>query len=214
VCLMTMTSLLGGILHISPFVPAGITVFIMGITTVDTLQLKGRGVTLFLDLFTPEEERKRIVRHEAGHFLAGYLLGMPIINYSLTPWEALQQGQLGLGGVNFDLEKIELSLNNTQKMNLLMERLSTTLMAGIAAEKMMYGEDQGGGEDRRQLKQMLVKAGISQVNYEQREKWAQLQASNLLERNKDVYEQLVEAMAARQSLESCFAIIEQATVDN
>ena len=65
VFLMTMTSLLGGIFHISPFVPAGITVFIMGLTTIDTLQLQGRGMMLFLDLFTPEAERQRVVCHEA-----------------------------------------------------------------------------------------------------------------------------------------------------
>lgn len=213
VFLMTMTSLLGGIFHVSPFVPAGITVLIMGLTTVDTLQLKGRGVTLFLDLFTPEEERKRIIRHEAGHFLAGYLLGMPILNYSLTPWEALRQGQMGLGGVNFDLEQIELSFNNAQTMNLVVERLGTTLMAGIAAEHLLYGEDRGGLEDRRQLRQLLVKAGVPAIAHGQREQWAKVQATNLLERNRDCYDNLVQAMAARKSLTECYQIIRATALD-
>lgn len=209
VFLITMTSLLGGIFHISPFVPAGITVFIMGITTVDTFSLKGRGVTIFLDLFTPEAERKRIIRHEAGHFLAGYLLGIPITGYSLTPWEVLKKGELGLGGVSFDLDTVEASLKDSRQINLLLERLSTTLMAGIAAEKIMYDEDQGGVEDLRQLRQMLLKAGVPAASHEQREKWAKLQALNLIERNKEAYENLVTAMAARQSLDACYQIINE-----
>ncbi len=209
VFLMTMTSLLGGIFHISPFVPAGITVFIMGIASVDTFQLQGRGMMIFLDLFTPEAERKRVIQHEAGHFLAGYLLGIPITGYSLTPWEAVRQGQGGLGGVNFDLETIENSLQRKQQINLLVERVSTTLMAGIAAENLVFDEDQGGFEDRRQLRQMLVKAGVPSVSLEQREKWATLQATNLLERNQESYQNLVQAMAARKSLEECYQVISE-----
>lgn len=209
VFLMTMTSLLGGIFHLSPFVPAGITVAIMAIASVDTFQLQGRGVMLFLDLFTPEAERKRVIQHEAGHFLAGYLLGIPITGYSLTPWEAIKNGQGGLGGVTFDLDAVEESLRRSQQINLVVERISTTLMAGIAAEQFVYEQDQGGFEDRRQLKQMLVKAGLPTMVYEQKEKWATLQATNLLERNQASYDNLVKAMAARKSLEECYQIISE-----
>lgn len=209
VFLMTMTSLLGGIFHISPFVPAGITVFIMGLTTIDTLQLQGRGMMLFLDLFTPEAERQRVVCHEAGHFLAGYLLGIPITGYSLTPWEAVRQGHGGLGGVMFDLDAVESSLKQTQQLNLLIERLSTTLMAGIAAENLQYGSDQGGIADRQQLRQLLAGAGVPGVGQEQREKWAQLQATNLIERNRESYDNLLKAMVARQSLATCYEVINQ-----
>ena len=209
VFLMTMTSLLGGIWHLSPFVPAGITAAIMAIASVDTFQLQGRGAMLFLDLFTPEEERKRVIQHEAGHFLAGYLLGIPITGYSLTPWEAIKNSQGGLGGVTFDLEAVEESLVRSQQINLVVERISTTLMAGIAAERFVYDKDKGGFEDRRQLKQMLVKAGLPSMVYEQKEKWATLQATNLLERNQASYENLVKAMADRKSLEECYEIISE-----
>jgi hypothetical protein len=214
VFLMTMTSLLGGIFQLSPFVPASITVAVMAFATVDTFNWQGRGMTIFLDFFTPAAQRKRIIHHEAGHFLAGHLLGIPITGYSLTPWKALKQGQMGLGGVTFDLEMVESSLKNPQQMNLLLERLSMTLMAGIAAEMMVYEKALGGAEDRQQLRQMLVKVGISSTSYEQREKWAQLQASNLLERNKETYDQLVNAMAKRRPIEECFKLIEKVSIES
>ncbi|ANV91730.1 ATP-dependent Zn protease [Picosynechococcus sp. PCC 8807] len=207
VFLMTMTSLLGGIFQLSPFVPAGITAAVMAFATVDTFNWQGRGMTLFLDLFTPAEQRQRILHHEAGHFLAGYLLSIPITGYSLTPWEAIKQGQMGQGGVSFDLESVEASLKNPQQMNLLLERLSTTLMAGIAAETSIYGKALGGANDRHQLRQLLAKLGISVTSYQQREQWALLQAKNLLDRHQDAYQNLVTAMAERASLEECFSLL-------
>ncbi len=207
VFLMTMTSLLGGIFQLSPFVPAGITAAVMAFATVDTFNWQGRGMTLFLDLFTPAEQRQRILYHEAGHFLAGYLLSIPITGYSLTPWEAIKQGQTGQGGVSFDLESVEASLKNPQQMNLLLERLSTTLMAGIAAETNLYGKALGGANDRDQLRQLLAKLGISVASYQQREQWALLQAKNLLDRHQDAYQNLVTAMAARAPLEECYRLL-------
>ncbi|ANV85430.1 ATP-dependent Zn protease [Picosynechococcus sp. PCC 7003] len=207
VFLMTMTSLLGGIFQLSPFVPAGITAAVMAFATVDTFNWQGRGMTLFLDLFTPAEQRQRILHHEAGHFLAGYLLSIPITGYSLTPWEAIKQGQTGQGGVSFDLDSVEASLKNPQQMNLLLERLSTTLMAGIAAETNLYGKALGGANDRDQLRQLLAKLGISVASYQQREQWALLQAKNLLDRHQDAYQDLVTAMAARAPLEECYRLL-------
>lgn len=212
VFLMTMTSLLGGIFQLSPMVPTSITVVIMALTTVDKFSWQGRGMTLFLDLFTPVANRQRIVHHEAGHFLAGYLLGIPITGYALTPWEAMKQGQMGLGGVIFDLETIENSLKNPRKTHLLLERLSTTLMAGIAAEQMIYDRALGGVDDQQQLRQLLTQFGIPATSHTQRQKWAQLQARNLLDRHRTTYDQLVEAIAARQPLATCFQLIEQSTL--
>ena len=209
VFLMTMTSLLGPIFHIPPVVPAAATFSILALATADTLSWNSRGVSLLLDLLASKEQRKRIVNHEAGHFLTAYFLGIPVTGYTLTAWEMFRTGQLGRGGVSFDTELLTAKPFELEKMRLTLERFCTVWMAGEAAEKLVYGNSQGGAEDRQQLKQALKMAGLPEVGYAQKERWAQLQATNLLTRHQQSYEALVEAMTARASVEECYAAIQQ-----
>ena len=207
--LMTMTSLLGPIFHIPPVVPAALTFGILSLATADTLSWNSRGVSLLLDLFASGEQRQRIIHHEAGHFLTAYFLGIPITGYTLTAWEVLKQGQVGRGGVSFDTQALTAKPFKLEHMRLTLERCSTVWMAGIAAEKMVYDNSQGGGEDRQQLKQALMMAGLPEESYSQKERWAELQATNLLTRHQQSYEALVEAMTERASVEECYEIIQQ-----
>ena len=207
--LMTMTSLLGPVFQIPPVVPAAITFGILSLATADTLSWNSRGVSLLLDLFASAEQRQRVIEHEAGHFLAAYFLGIPITGYTLTAWEVLKQGQLGNGGVAFDTEALTAKPFELEKMRLTLERFCTVWMAGIAAEKIIYGNSQGGVEDRQQLKRALMMAGLPEVGYPQKERWAQLQATNLLTRHQQSYEALVEAMKQRATVEECYGVIQQ-----
>ena len=209
VFLMTMTSLLGPIFHISPVVPAAITFGILSLATADTLSWNSRGVSLLLDLFASPEQRQRILHHEAGHFLTAYFLGIPITGYTLTAWEVMKQGQLGRGGVSFNTSSLTTKPFELNKMRLTLERFCTVWMAGVAAEKMIYNNAQGGAEDRKQLNEALIMAGLPEAGFAQKERWAQLQASNLLTRHQKSYEALVEAMKQRASVEECCAIIQQ-----
>ncbi|MEM7591083.1 MAG: ATP-dependent Zn protease [Cyanobacteria bacterium P01_A01_bin.83] len=207
--LMTMTCLLGPIFHIPPVVPAALTFGILSLATADTLSWNSRGVSLLLDLFASAEQRKRIIHHEAGHFLTAYFLGIPITGYTLTAWEVMRQGKLGRGGVSFNTEALTMKPFEFEKMRLTLERFCTVWMAGVAAEKMVYGNSQGGAEDRQQLKQALMMAGLPEIGYGQKERWAQLQANNLLTRHQQSYEALVEAMAQRATVEQCYAAIQE-----
>ncbi|GAB4544941.1 MAG: hypothetical protein Tsb0014_39030 [Pleurocapsa sp.] len=206
---MTLTSLLGPIFNISPFIPAAATFGILGLATVDTLSWNSQGVSLLLDLFATAEQRQRIINHEAGHFLAAYFLGIPITGYTLTAWEVIKQGKFGRGGVSFDTETVTAQPFNLEEMRLTLDRYCTVWMAGVAAEKMVYGDSQGGSEDRSQLRQALTLAGLSEAAYPQKERWAQIQATNLLERNQRSYDALVEAMTKRASIEECCLAIQQ-----
>ena len=216
---MTLSSLLGPIFNISPVIPAVTTLGIMGLATIDTLSWENKGVTLLLDSLSSPQHRQRIVRHEAGHFLAAYFLGFPIAGYTLTAWEAFKQGQPGLGGVIFDTTALSEKAPDIREIRLLLDRFCTVWMAGIAAETLVYGDAKGGREDRQKIKEALMSAGLSESVYQQKERWALLQAKSLLEKYLDSYEALVKAMEERASVEECSQVIrrhcnQQLTVNN
>ena len=206
---MTISCLLSPILNISPFIPAGATFGVLGLVTIDTLSLNNRGVTLLLDLFASAEQRQRVIHHEAGHFLTAYFLGIPITGYTITAWEAIKQGHYGRGGVIFDTQELTEKPFKLQDMRLTLDRLSTVWMAGIAAEKLVYDNAEGGQEDLQQLRIALDLAGLPPESYKQKERWAQLQATNLLNRHPESYQALVLAMKNRKSVAECCSVIQE-----
>lgn len=213
---MTMTSLLGPLLHISPFVPAGVVAVVMSVATVDSLSLQGRGISVFLDamtrLFGGADYAQRIAQHEAGHFLIAALLQIPITGYTLNAWEALRQGQPGLGGVTFDVQALEQELQQMQRAERLqasrqlLDRYCTVWMAGIAAESLLYAAPEGGTDDRQKLRTLWGQLRLSEAEILQRERWAILQAKTLLQAHWSAYEALVTAMTERCSVEECYRI--------
>ncbi len=209
---MMLSALLSPIFNISPFIPAATTVGLLGLVSVDSLTWQGKGLTLFLDLFASSEDRQRIINHEAGHFLVACCLGIPITGYTLSAWEAFKQGELGYGGVQFNLDI--LSDLKIKEAPLIFERFFTVWMAGIAAEKVIYGNASGGQQDRQILREMMSIAGINPRNYLQKERWAILQAQTLIEKHQDVYKTLVEMMDKRSSVEECCQMIQQKIYSN
>jgi hypothetical protein len=205
---ITLSSLLGPVLNISPVIPTLTTLGIMGLATLDNLTWGGKGTTLLLDRFSSPQERQRVLHHEAGHFLVACFLDIPVTDYTLNAWEAFKKGQPGLGGVIVDTAILEKTIN-IQETPLIVERLCTVWMAGIAAENLVYGNAQGGESDRAIIKEILRLAGFSANTYLQKERWALLQAKNLLEKHHNAYEALVKVMEKRASVEDCFQAIRQ-----
>ena len=205
---ITISVLAGPLLNISPAVPAAATFGILSLATIDTLGWNSRGATLLLDTLAPSEHRERVIRHEAGHFLTAYFLGIPITGYTLSAWEALKQGQPGLGGVMFDTSK--LSEASSGEMRLILERFCTVWMAGIAAESLSYGKAEGGDEDRQKIREALQLSGLQT---QQKENFALLQAKSLIEKHRNSYEALVKAMEKRAPVEECCRMIQQEIVN-
>lgn len=206
---MTVSTILGPILNIPPAVPAVATFGILGLATIDTLSWNNKGATLFLDLFVTGEKRQRVIHHEAGHFLTAYFLGIPITEYSLTAWEAFRKGHYGQGGVVFEAETAISQTLDTKDLPLTLDRLCTVWMAGIAAEKLVYDDAEGGKEDCQQLRIALNIAGLPNSVYGQKERWGQLQATSLLQRHQQAFEALVVAMTQRKSVAECCQIIQE-----
>ncbi|NET04072.1 MAG: ATP-dependent Zn protease [Symploca sp. SIO2B6] len=207
---MTLSALLGPLFNISPVIPAVATFGILSLATLDSFSFQGKGVNLLLDSVAgiSSQHRDRIIRHEAGHFLVAYLLDIPITGYTLTAWEALKQGQPGLGGVTFDNEQLSPDALDAVEMRLTLQRFCTVWMAGIAAEKLVYGNAEGGAEDRDKLTNALITLGRPLSQCQQQEKLAQLQAKTLIEENWSSYQALVAAMKTRASVTQCYQVIE------
>ncbi|MBE9008964.1 ATP-dependent Zn protease [Pseudanabaenaceae cyanobacterium LEGE 13415] len=209
---MTMTTLLSPILHISPAIPALATFSILGLATLDSFQWQGKFGSIALDFFArfSSEHRDRVLRHEAGHFLAAQQLEIPVVGYTLSAWEAFRQGQSGLGGVQFNTEELEAELKQNKLSAQLVERYCTVWMSGIAAEQIAYGNSEGGNDDRQKFRETLTKLGIPASELPQRERLSILRAKELLQRHESAYEALVEALREKQSIEQCYSAIQNA----
>jgi len=207
---MTLSVLLGPLLNIPPGIPAVATIGILGLATLDNFSFQGRGVTLLLDWVAgvSSDHRDRVIHHEAGHFLVAYFLGIPITGYTLTAWEALKQGQPGLGGVTFDTRQLSPDALDLVAMRLTLDRFCTVWMAGIAAETTVYGSAQGGAEDREKLREVLASFGRPASEYPLKEQFAQQQAKAIIQGNWVSYEALVVAMQQRASVAECFEVIQ------
>ncbi|MBE9035641.1 ATP-dependent Zn protease [aff. Roholtiella sp. LEGE 12411] len=212
VFLITFSSLLGPFIHLSPTVPALATFTILGIATLDSFGLQGKGGTIFLDWiasFSPEH-RDRIIHHEAGHFIVAYLLDIPVTNYTLSAWEAWKQGQAGQGGVTFDDAELATQLEMGKISAQMLERYCTIWMAGIAAETLVFDNAEGGGDDKNKLAGVLTVLGFSESTCQQKQRFHALQAKNLLQENWSSYQALVKAMQQRASVTDCLSVISSA----
>jgi len=199
---VTCSIVLGPFFHLSPLVPALVTLGALGFLTVDAAGFQGQGLTLLLDLVAQRSPhyQARILHHEAGHFLTAHLLNIPITAYTLSAWEAFKHRQAGQGGVTFDCSELE----GNQSVQLV-ERYCTVWMAGVVAETLVYGTFEGGAGDRRKLKQLWTQL---QQNYQQKEHAAALRARSLLQENWSAYEALVTAMQQRVSVLECQQVID------
>ncbi|MCF4966453.1 ATP-dependent Zn protease [Nostoc sp. CMAA1605] len=205
VFLMTLSALLGPLINLSPAIPAITTFTILGIATIDSFSLQGKGGALLLDWiagFSPQH-RDRIIHHEAGHFLVAHLLGIPVTGYTLSAWEALKQGQPGQGGVTFDDQEIALQLQQGKITTQMLDRYCTVWMAGIAAESLVYDRAEGGTDDQSKLASVLKVLGFSESNYQQKKRFHALQAKTLLEQNWSSYQALVQVMRQRGTVADC-----------
>ncbi len=208
--LMTLSVLLGPLLNISPTLPAIATFTILGIATLDSFSLQGKGGSILLDWIAgfKSEHRDRIIHHEAGHFLVAQLLGIPVTGYTLSAWEAWKQGQPGQGGVSFDDSELASQIEVGKISAQILDRYCTVWMAGIAAENLVFQNAEGGSDDRRKLAEVLINLGFSVNNCQQKQRFHALQAKTLLQENWSSYEALVQAMRERASIAECQSAIE------
>ncbi|MEJ1929681.1 ATP-dependent Zn protease [Nostoc sp. NIES-2111] len=215
VFVMTLSALLGPLINLSPTIPALATFTILGIATFDSFSLQGKGGTIFIDWvagFSPQY-RDRIIHHEAGHFLVANLLGIPVTGYTLSAWEAWRQGQSGQGSISLNDTELGSQLEQGKISHQTLERYCTILMAGIAAETLVFERVEGGNDDRRKLANVFRLLGFSESVCQQKQRFHILQAKTLIQDNWLSYQALAEAIRQRATIADCQKAIADAQME-
>jgi hypothetical protein len=154
------------------------------------------------DKDSADTQRERICRHEAGHFLCGYLCGLPIKSYEISADTGVACVEFHTSGSSVPLIK---ELTDDE-----IAALSVVAMSGSVAEIFEYGKATGGQNDLLQLQDCFRKSKefIGAAKQQELTRWGALQSYNFLNSNKDKYEALVQAFKAKKSLAECVSVIE------
>ncbi|KAL7544768.1 hypothetical protein ACHAWF_008131 [Thalassiosira exigua] len=148
-----------------------------------------------------EVQRERICRHEAGHFLCGYLCGLPVKNYEISPdtgVACVEFHTTGSSAVGKDLSDDVIAA------------LSVVAMSGSVAEIMTYDKATGGENDLLELQNCFRKSNefIGAAKQQDLTRWGALTSYSLIKSNMKKYEGLVQAFKESKSLAECVSILE------
>lgn len=147
--------------------------------------------------------QERVASHEAAHFLVAYLIGVPILGYSLD---------IGKEHVNLIDERLEKMIYSGQLDSKELDRLAVVSMAGLAAEGLKYDEVVGQSADLFSLQRFInrSKPQLSKDQQQNLTRWAVLFAASLIKNNKAAHEALESAMSKNSTVLECIKAIETA----
>eukprot|EP00466_Bigelowiella_natans_P017263 jgi/Bigna1/90577/estExt_fgenesh1_pg.C_730096 len=148
---------------------------------------------------------RRLVRHEAAHFLAGYLLGVPVTEYNLnTPTGVSPHVEFG------ELMTPERMMEKVPRDEL--NVMGPLAMSGLAAEGMQYDDVKGGQADLLLLQLLMDRAEPRMTPAEQQDftRWSVYKAIEMVKYNRRAHDALMEAMTEGKSVYDCILAIEKA----
>ena len=144
--------------------------------------------------------KERICRHEAGHFLCGYLCGLPVKSYEIN-------AETGAACVEFHMDGSEAGGKLSEDD---LAALSVVAMSGSVAEILSYEKARGGENDLLQLQDCFRRGKdfIGAAKQQDLTRWGALTAYSMIKDNAGKFEQLVDAFQKKKGLSDCVAIIE------
>lgn len=184
-----------------PYLIGSISLVVLAVGSISPGLLQA-AIGAFSSVFPDYQER--IAGHEAAHFLVAYLLGIPILGYSLD---------IGKENVNLTNERLEKIVYSGQLDAKELDRLAVVAMAGLAAEGLRYDKVVGQSADLFTLQRFInrTKPQLSNEQQQNLTRWAVLFAASLIKTNRVCHEALMSAMAKNATVVECMEAIENAT---
>lgn len=183
-----------------PYLIGSISLVVLAVGSISPglLQAAIQGFSSFFP-----DYQERVAGHEAAHFLLAYLLGLPILGYSLD---------IGKENVNLTDERLEKLIYSGQLDAKELDRLAVVAMAGLAAEGLQYDKVVGQSADLFSLQRFInrSKPPLSKDQQQNLTRWAVLFAATLIKNNKAIHEALMAAMSKKATIVECIEAIENA----
>ena len=182
VLVVTLLALVGPLLGLSPWFTTALVALALTSLTVDAARFGGRGGHLLAETLPGGLLRlRRIALHEAGHVLVAKREGVAVAAIHVGSLACLRAG-LSAGGTTV------LAPPGSARLPLEeLRRWSRVLLAGMAAESLVYGESEGGADDRSLLGRLWGLSGqdVATAQMEQRrarrevEQWLRAERTRL-----------------------------------
>ena len=148
-------------------------------------------------------KKKRVCRHEAAHFLCGYMCGLPIADYATTdenvPRVEFHTTSKGPATAQRELTEDEVNA------------LTVVAMSGAVAEAMEFGKAGGANSDLIELEKVFRRSEnfLGAEKQQDLTRWGAMTAHRLLTGNKEKLNELIKAFDSQKSVAECIAILEQ-----
>jgi hypothetical protein len=157
-----------------------------------------------------EKARDQYVHMNAGKFLVGYVLGLPVSRFVKgSPSNLVDFFQIRPVGRSENEDKKMFAKKNFKQIDI--ARCSASCVAGNVAECIIFGQSNGSNPGDINLLFELINTVEPALTPEQAQghvRWSGLKAYEILKAHQPEYKRLVEAFRAGLPLEECIAAIE------
>jgi len=152
------------------------------------------------------DRTERVCRHEAAHFLCGYLCGLPVANYATAEDSDVPRVEFHYSA-DYSVTAANRELTSDE-----VNALTVVALSGAVSEAMAFGKAQGGAgnADLTEL-QAIFRKSKSFLGAEKQQdltRWGALTAYRLLNTNSKQLDALVQAFRQKKSIAECVAIVE------
>lgn len=184
VAVVSLVAVVGPVLGLSPWLITLVVALALGSLTLDAAQFGGRGGHLLAETLPGGLARlRRIAVHEAGHVFVAKAEALPVRQVLVGSLACLRAG-LSSGGITVLEPPAHAKLSAVE-----LRRWSKVLQAGMVAEQLIYGESEGGADDRALLGRLWGLSGFDAETAQREQRRARREVEQALRAQQNELEQ-------------------------